>query len=88
MTEKILIIDDDVDTLKLVGMMLQKQGYKIIASANGKQGLAQAVAENPDLNFIGRDASRDGRLSGRKTSASKFRDCCNPHLDVFCQDAA
>lgn len=52
MTEKILIIDDDVDTLKLVGMMLQKQGYKIIASANGKQGLAQAVAENPDLILL------------------------------------
>jgi DNA-binding response OmpR family regulator len=44
MAEKILIIDDDVDTLKLVGMMLQKQGYKIIASANGEQGLALAEA--------------------------------------------
>jgi DNA-binding response OmpR family regulator/septum formation inhibitor-activating ATPase MinD len=52
MTEKILIIDDDVDTLKLVGMMLQKQGYKIIASSNGKQGLSQAEAENPDLILL------------------------------------
>ena len=52
MVEKILIIDDDVDTLKLVGMMLQKQGYKIIASANGKQGLMQAEAENPDLILL------------------------------------
>ncbi|HEY5269675.1 MAG TPA: response regulator [Anaerolineales bacterium] len=49
MAEKILIIDDDVDTLKLVGMMLQKQGYQIIASTNGKQGLTQAEAEDPDL---------------------------------------
>jgi CheY-like chemotaxis protein len=52
MAEKILIIDDDVDTLKLVGMMLQKQGYKIIASANGEQGLALAEAENPDLILL------------------------------------
>jgi CheY-like chemotaxis protein len=52
MTEKILIIDDDVDTLKLVGMMLQKQGYKIIASTNGRQGLDQAVSENPDLILL------------------------------------
>jgi DNA-binding response OmpR family regulator/CO dehydrogenase nickel-insertion accessory protein CooC1 len=52
MAEKILIIDDDVDTLKLVGMMLQKQGYQIIASANGKQGLAQAESENPDLILL------------------------------------
>jgi CheY-like chemotaxis protein len=52
MAEKILIIDDDVDTLKLVGMMLQKQGYQIIASANGEQGLTQAEAENPDLILL------------------------------------
>ncbi len=88
MVEKILIIDDDVDTLKLVGMMLQKQGYMIIASANGKQGLAQAEAENPDFNFIGRDAPRDGRLPGRQTSAGKSRDCRYPHPNVFCQDTA
>jgi len=52
LAEKILIIDDDVDTLKLVGMMLQKQGYKIIASANGERGLTQAEAENPDLILL------------------------------------
>jgi CheY-like chemotaxis protein/MinD-like ATPase involved in chromosome partitioning or flagellar assembly len=52
MPEKILIIDDDVDTLKLVGMMLQKQGYKIIAAANGEQGLKIAEAENPDLILL------------------------------------
>jgi len=49
MNEKVLIIDDDVDTLKLVGMMLQKQGYQIIVSANGDQGLTQAETEDPDL---------------------------------------
>jgi DNA-binding response OmpR family regulator/CO dehydrogenase nickel-insertion accessory protein CooC1 len=52
MAEKILIIDDDVDTLKLVGMMLQKQGYQIFAATNGEQGLAQAEAENPDLIIL------------------------------------
>ncbi len=52
MAEKILIIDDDVDTLKLVGLMLQKQGYQIIASANSEQGLTQADAENPDLILL------------------------------------
>jgi CheY-like chemotaxis protein len=52
MAEKILIIDDDVDTLKLVGMMLQKQGYQIVAANNGPQGLTQAEAENPDLILL------------------------------------
>ena len=49
MAEKILIIDDDVDTLKLVGLMLQKQAYQIVAANNGLQGLEKAENENPDL---------------------------------------
>lgn len=52
MAEKILIIDDDVDTLKLVGMMLQKQGFQIVAASNGPQGLSQAEAENPSLILL------------------------------------
>ncbi len=52
MAEKILIIDDDIDTLKLVGLMLQKQGYVIVAANNGPQGLEQAEKENPDLILL------------------------------------
>lgn len=52
MTEKILIIDDDVDTLRLVGLMLQRQGYEIIAASNGTQGLAKALEERPNLILL------------------------------------
>jgi CheY-like chemotaxis protein/CO dehydrogenase nickel-insertion accessory protein CooC1 len=52
MTAKILIIDDDLDTLKLVGLMLQKQSYQIVAASNGVQGLEQAETENPDLILL------------------------------------
>lgn len=52
MAEKILIIDDDVDTLRLVGLMLQRQGYQISAASNGSQGLAKALEERPDLILL------------------------------------
>ena len=52
MTEKILIIDDDVDTLRLVGLMLQRQGYQISAATNGEQGLAKALEERPDIILL------------------------------------
>ena len=54
MAEKILIIDDDLDTLKLVGLMLQKQSYQIVAANNGQQGLEQDA-----------DDSTDGQQSGK-----------------------
>ena len=52
MAEKILIVDDDLDTLRLVGLMLQRQGYQISAATNGQQGLEKAVEEAPDLILL------------------------------------
>jgi len=52
MSEKILIIDDDIDTLRLVGLMLQRQGYQISAATNGQQGLDKALEEIPDLILL------------------------------------
>lgn len=52
MAEKILIIDDDLDTLRLVGLMLQKQGYNIMAASSGAQGLQMAFESPPDLVLL------------------------------------
>ena len=52
MAEKILIVDDDLDTLRLVGLMLQRQGYQISAATNGQQGLEKAFDESPDLILL------------------------------------
>jgi pilus assembly protein CpaE len=52
MSEKILIIDDDVDTLRLVGLMLQRQGYQVSAASNGSQGLTKAFEERPNLILL------------------------------------
>jgi pilus assembly protein CpaE len=52
MAEKILIVDDDVQTLRLVGLMLERQGYKILAASNGTQAIGMARAEHPDLILL------------------------------------
>ncbi len=49
MAEKILIVDDDLETLRLVGLMLQRQGYQIVVANNGSQALSVAHTELPDL---------------------------------------
>jgi len=50
--EKILIVDDEFDTLRLVGLMLERQGYKIVAAENGHQALAAINQEIPDLILL------------------------------------
>ena len=49
MPEKILIVDDDVETVRLVTIMLQRQGYIISVASNGAQGISMARTEIPDL---------------------------------------
>lgn len=49
MAEKILVVDDDLETLVLIGKMLQGHGYTILAANNGTQALTMARKEIPDL---------------------------------------
>ena len=52
MSDKILVIDDDLDSLKLIGLLLQRQGYQVVAAPGGKEGLAMARNEAPDLILL------------------------------------
>ncbi|MCW5877029.1 MAG: response regulator [Anaerolineales bacterium] len=49
---KILVVDDDLDTLKLVGTTLEKQGYHIIPAKDGVEALELALRERPDLVLL------------------------------------
>jgi pilus assembly protein CpaE len=52
MPEKILIVDDDLETLRLVGIMLQRQGYQIVAANSGPQAVTMATTEQPDVILL------------------------------------
>jgi pilus assembly protein CpaE len=52
MAEKVLIVDDDRDTLKLVGLILQRHGYQIVAASGGNMALAKAATERPDIILL------------------------------------
>jgi DNA-binding response OmpR family regulator len=47
--KKVLVVDDELQTVKLIGLVLQRRGYEIVAASLGTQGLAKAQAEDPDL---------------------------------------
>lgn len=52
MVEKILIVDDDIDSLRLIGLMLQRHGYEVVAANTGGQALSKAEAEQPALVIL------------------------------------
>ncbi|MFH1651226.1 MAG: response regulator [Chloroflexota bacterium] len=52
MPGKILVVDDDPDILDAVTMILESQGYTVVAAHDGLEGLATMKAENPDLMIL------------------------------------
>jgi diguanylate cyclase (GGDEF)-like protein len=46
---RVLIIDDDQACLRILRKFLEKDGYQVIAAADGHQALAEAHARKPDL---------------------------------------
>ena len=52
MPDKILIVDDEVDTLRLIGMMLESKGFQIFAASNGDKAISIAENDQPDLILL------------------------------------
>jgi len=52
MAQKILVIDDDDNTLWLVGTLLQHNGYEVLKSASPNEGLKLAIDHKPDLILL------------------------------------
>jgi two-component system chemotaxis response regulator CheY len=46
---KILIVDDDATTRRLLGFYLKTRGYEVAYAENGLEGLEKLGAENPNL---------------------------------------
>ena len=49
---KILAIDDDQNIRRLLSFNLSAANHEVIVAVNGKEGLAKAVAEKPDLILL------------------------------------
>jgi DNA-binding response OmpR family regulator len=47
--EKIMVIEDEPDILEVIEYNLNREGYKVITSRDGEQGLQKTRRETPDL---------------------------------------
>jgi two-component system alkaline phosphatase synthesis response regulator PhoP len=46
---KILLVDDELDIIEIVGYNLSQEGYQVVTAANGKEAVAKAKKELPNL---------------------------------------
>jgi pilus assembly protein CpaE len=52
MTDKILVVDDDLDTVKFINIMLKGLGYQVVAASSGMEALEMVQVEHPDLIIL------------------------------------
>ena len=52
MAKKVLVVDDDPNTVKFLSAALEDNGYEPIGASNGKEGLEKIMSEKPDLVIL------------------------------------
>ncbi|HZL83121.1 MAG TPA: response regulator, partial [Candidatus Deferrimicrobium sp.] len=49
---KVLVVDDDIESLHLYGDMLRRAGYAAVTASTGWEGIDLAVKEQPGLILL------------------------------------
>ena len=53
MNKRVLVINEDINTLHLIDVKLRKAGFEIFLARDGQEGLDQALSQRPDLVITG-----------------------------------
>jgi two-component system cell cycle response regulator DivK len=72
--EKVLVIEDNKDSLKLISYALTRSGYEVVAAETGEDGVALAVAIRP--RFIIMDVGLPGIDGIEATRRIKKAEAC------------
>lgn len=73
---KVLIVDDDGPIREFLKILFEGRGHEVISAEDGKEGLAKAESEGPDLIVLdmnmpvmtGWDAARELKKEGAATA--------------------
>ncbi len=70
---KIIIVEDELDTVKVLAKRLSSKGFEVVTAADAYQGITLALKEKPDLIILdlmlpaggGLSVLKNIRMSGR-----------------------
>jgi len=77
--KKILIVEDNEDSLEILGLRVTAIGYQVIKARNSKEAIAFAEAEGPDLIFMDMELPD---ADGIKTTATFKQNPKTSHIPV------
>ena len=79
MKKKILIVEDNKDSLEILSLRVTAFGYQVIKARNSKEAITYAEAEQPDLIFMDMDLPD---ADGIKTTATLKQNPKTSHIPV------
>src|SRR6266850_7983660 len=79
MKKKILIVEDNKDSLEILGLRITAIGYQVIKAKNSKEAITYAESECPDLIFMDLDLPD---ADGIKTTAILKKNPKTSHIPV------
>lgn len=50
--KKILLVDDEVDFLEIMGVRIESWGYDLIKASNGKEAIDAVMSKTPDIVIL------------------------------------
>jgi CheY-like chemotaxis protein len=77
--KKILIVEDNKDSLEILGLRVTSFGYQVIKACNSKEAIICAEAERPDLIFMDMGLPDS---DGIKTSAILKKNRKTSHIPI------
>ena len=95
MNNTILVVDDDQTALDIVDLILERAGYTVVRSSNGKSAVTGVEEANPDLILIdlmmphmsGQQAIRQMRSKGIKVPIVAFTALDDPRVHQEAREA-
>lgn len=76
---KILLVDDNADIVTMIARRLTAKGYDVVTAFDGKEALAKAISEIPDIILL--DVMMPG-LDGISTGAYLKEDPATKHIPI------
>lgn len=83
---QVLIIEDDVDTSRLIGKLLSQNGYQVLAAIDAYQGLNMIRKERPGLVILDLKMPAGGGISVLKSIRSSMLFSFTPVVVVTALD--
>ena len=82
---KILFVEDEPEQIRMISLRLEKNGYEVISSMDGEEGLRSAALEKPDLILV--DVIMPG-IDGFEVCRRLRRDLETKHIPIISTTAA